>query len=110
MKKKKLPYLMIFNQDDSATVEVQKGKFTVKSRQITNGGAVLELWAMEILKNGKDYPVAIYSDKLFAQTEISRLFEFVDNSKPNQAFQFAKDDTVISALAFYEESKNAGYF
>lgn len=106
--KKKLPKLMIFSQDDEAIVEVQKDKFTVVARQLTNSGACLELWAVEIIKNGENYPVAIYSDRLSAQTEINRLFDFIDDFKPNQGFQFAADDTVQSAIALYEELQLAG--
>lgn len=108
--KKKLPKLMIFNQADVATVEVQKGQFTVVTRQITNGGACLELWAVEIVKNGENYPVAIYSDNLSAQIEINRLLKFIDDFRPNQGFQFAEDDSVKSAVELYEELSVAGYF
>lgn len=109
-KKKNLPQLMIFNQADVATVEVQKNKFTVVTRQITNGGACLELWAVEIVKNGKNYPVAIYSDNLLAQTEINRLLKFIEDFRPNEGFQFAEDDFVKSAVELYEELSVAGYF
>lgn len=108
--KKKLPKLTIFAQDDEAVVEVQKNNFTVLLRQLTNTGACLELWAVEIIKNGEIYNAAIYSDRLSAQNEIDRLFEFIDDFKPNQGFQFAADDTVQSAIALYEELQLAGLF